>query len=124
MDVSSVVRDTTEQTFTEFSGNENLSKKSLQTPARDPIFGAQAADAYHVSLSRQYRESDLVTGRNSSLGTSDCQGELSALFRCLKRVSAFAKSLCIAASLSKRIPHRSGGTLFSSRFRGLTSLIR
>ena len=62
--VSSVVRDTTEQTFTEdFLENKNLSKKSLQTPALAPIFGAQAADAYHVSLSRQYRESDLVAGR-------------------------------------------------------------
>ena len=52
-----------------------------------------------MSLSRQYRESDLVTGRNSSLGTSDCQGELSALFRSLKRVGAFALKLCIATNL-------------------------
>ena len=52
-----------------------------------------------MSLSRQYRESDLVTGRNSSLGTSDCQGELSALFRSLKRVGAFALKPCIATNL-------------------------
>ena len=52
-----------------------------------------------MSLSRQYRESDLVTGRNSSLGTSDCQGELSALFRSLKRVGAFALKLCIETNL-------------------------
>ena len=58
-----------------------------------------AADAYHVSLSRQYRESDLVTGRNSSLGTSDCQRELSALFRSLKRVGAFALRLCMTTKI-------------------------
>ena len=52
-----------------------------------------------MSLSRQYRESDLVTGRNSSLGTSDCRGGLSALFRSLKRVSAFALKLCITTNL-------------------------
>ena len=52
-----------------------------------------------MSLSRQYRESDLVTGRNSSLGTSDCQGELSALFRSLKRVGAFALKPCVATNL-------------------------
>ena len=52
-----------------------------------------------MSLSRQYRESDLVTGRNSSLGTSDCQGELSALFKSLKRVGAFALKPCIATNL-------------------------
>ena len=52
-----------------------------------------------MSLSRQYRESDLVTGRNSSLGTSDCQGELSAIFRSLKRVGAFALKLCITPNL-------------------------
>ena len=63
------------------------------------IFGVQAADTYHVALSRQHRESDLVAGRNSSLGMSDCQGELSALFRSLKRVSAFALKLCIATNL-------------------------
>ena len=72
---------------------------SLQTPAPAPIFGAQAAVVYHATLSRQYRESDLVTGRNSSLGTSDCHGELSALFRSLKRVGAFALKLCIATNL-------------------------
>ena len=52
-----------------------------------------------MSLSRQYRESDLVTGRNSSLGTSDCQRELSALFRSLKRVGAFALRLCITTNI-------------------------
>ena len=54
---------------------------------------------------------------------SDCHGELSALFRCLKRVSAFAPSTCISANLFKWIPHRSGRAAFSSRFRGPTSLI-
>ena len=72
---------------------------SLQTPAPAPIFGGQAAVVYRATLSGQYRESDLVTGRNSSLGTSDCHGELSALFRSLKRVGAFALKLCIATNL-------------------------
>ena len=76
-----------------------MSKKSLQTPVLAPIFSAQAANAYHLSLFRQHRESDLVAGRNSSLGMSDCQGELSALFRSLKRVGAFALKLCIATNL-------------------------
>ena len=54
---------------------------------------------YHLSLSRQHRESDLVAGRYSPHGTSDCHGELSALFRSLKRVGAFALKLCIATNL-------------------------
>ena len=52
-----------------------------------------------MSLSRQHRESDLVAGRYSPHGTSDCHGELSASFRSLKRVSAFALKLCIATNL-------------------------
>ncbi len=63
------------------------------------IFGVQAADTYHVALSRQHRESDLVAGRYSLRGMSDCHGELSAPFRSLKRVGAFALGLCIAANL-------------------------
>ena len=52
-----------------------------------------------MSLSRQHRESDLVAGRYSPHGTSDCHGELSAPFTSLKRVGAFALKLCIATNL-------------------------
>ena len=76
-----------------------MSKKMLRDLLLACIVGVQAASTYHVSLSRQHRESDLVAGRNSSLGTSDCQGELSALFRSLKRVGAFALKPCIATNL-------------------------
>ncbi len=52
-----------------------------------------------MSVSKQHRESDLVAGRYSPHGTSDCHGELSALFRSLKRVGAFALKMCIATNL-------------------------
>ena len=68
--------------------------------------------------------SDLVAGRNGSPGMSDCQGELSALFTSLKKVGANAPRLCNPANLYMRIPHRSGRTLFSSRFRSPTTLVR
>ena len=123
LDVTSVVRDTTAETFTEDSGNENRSKKSLQSPSIHPIFGVQTANTYHVSLSRQHWESDPVAGRKSSLGTSDCQGELSALFGFRKKFGLFATKVCDAANLFMRIPHRSGRTSFSSRFRRPSSLI-
>ena len=55
---------------------------------------------------------------------SDCHGELSALFRCPKTISAFALCVCNAPNLFMRIPHRSGRTLFSSRFRSPTTLVR
>ena len=70
------------------------------------------------------RESDPLAGSQSTHGMSDCHGELSALRIVLKRLGAFAPKLCIAANLIKREPHRSGRASFSSRFRGLTSLIR
>ena len=50
-------------------------------------------------LSWQHWESDLVAGRYSPHGMSDCRGVLSALFRSLKRVGAFALKLFIATSL-------------------------
>ena len=40
-----------------------------------------------------------MAGRNSSLGMSDCQGELSAIFIYLKKVGAFALKLCIATNI-------------------------
>ena len=52
-----------------------------------------------MSLSRPYRESDLVAGRYSPRGMADCHGELSELFRALKRVGAFAIKLCIETNL-------------------------
>ena len=67
--------------------------------------------------------SDPVAGKNSSLGTSDCQGELSTLLRSLKKIGSFATKLCNGTNLFKRIPHRSGRTSFSSRFRRPSSLI-
>ena len=49
--------------------------------------------------SQQHRESDLVAGRYSPHGMSDCRGELSAVFISLKRVAAFALKLCNATNL-------------------------
>ena len=54
--------------------------------------------------SQQHRESDLVAGRYSPHGMSDCRGELSALFRSLKRVGAFALKLCIATNIFSADP--------------------
>ena len=45
------------------------------------------------------RESDPLAGSQSTHGMSDCHGELSAPFRSLKRVGAFALKLFIATNL-------------------------
>ena len=76
-----------------------MSEKSLQTPSLAPIFGVLTSDADLAPLSRQRKESDLVAGRWSSLGKSDCLREHSAYFRISKRVSAFTTRSCIAANL-------------------------
>ena len=97
--ISSVVRDTSEQTFTEdFLETKPVQKVAANSGASPHIWCPDSRRVY-VSLSRQHRESDLVAGRYSPHGTSDCHGELSALFRSLKRVGAFALKMCIATNL-------------------------
>ena len=73
-----------------------MGEKSLQGCPTAPIFGVQTVSLVTVLAAR---ESDPLAGRNCSLGMSDCQGELSALFRSLKIVGAFALMLCITTNL-------------------------
>ena len=96
-------------------------EKSLQGSPTAPIFGVQTVLLVTVLAAR---ESDPLAGSQSTLGTSDCQGVLSACFKNRKTFVPFELKACIAANLFERILHRSGRTRFSSQFRGPKSLLR
>lgn len=70
------------------------------------------------------RVSDPLAGSKSTLGTSDCQGVLSALVANSKKFGAFATHVGDPPKVIERILHRSGRTRSSSQFRGPKSLFR
>ena len=96
-------------------------EKSLQCSRTAPIFGVQMVSPITVSAAR---ESDPLTGSQSTLGKSDCQGLLSALFKNRKKFVPSETKVCIPRNVFKRILHRSGRTSFSSQFRDPKSLLR
>ena len=83
-------------------------------------------DGLHVSRVTVLaaRESDPSAGSQSTLGMSDCQGLLSALFANWKKFVPFDPKVCISTNVFMRILHRSGRTRSSSQFRDPKSLLR
>ena len=78
----------------------------------------------HLSPSWQHGRATRWLAVKATLGTSDCQGWLSALFKNRKKFVPFETKVCIPRNVFKRILHRSGRTSFSSQFRDPKSLLR
>ena len=108
----SVVRNTTEQTFTEdFLDPKKPQEKRCQLIHSTPYLCNAVMGAFF--LSRQPRESDPRADRTCLLRERSRETPFCA--RNLKRVSAFDAQLCNRTNVCSPMPHRSGRTEFFSR---------